>query len=74
MEEELTNRELAHMIGDVAKDVSEIKIQTKLTNGRTTAIEMARQEEKGRKTVVHAVVNTIVLPIAITIIIHFFTK
>lgn len=38
-DEHLTDRELHHLIRDIKDDVKEIKIQTKITNGRVSALE-----------------------------------
>ena len=43
-----TNGELGIMIANVAKDVSEIKVQTTKTNGRVTILEVSKDQAIGR--------------------------
>lgn len=51
---------------DVAKDIKEIKIQTKETNGRVTGLEKREQYVKGGL----AVLTLLVVPILIAVIIR----
>lgn len=43
-----TNGELGIMLTNIAKDVSEVKIQTTKTNGRVTTLEVVNSKNKGR--------------------------
>lgn len=67
---EPTNGELALMIGNVAKDVSEIKEQTTKTNGRVTVLEKWKNLLTGGL----IFMNIILVPIFLAVVIKFFIK
>lgn len=64
MTDEPTNRELMHYIKDIKIDVSEIKVQTKITNGRVSALENWRWFMIGGLTIISA----LILPVVFIII------
>lgn len=67
---ELTNGELGIMITDVAKDVTEIKVQTLKTNGRVTALEKWQSMLTGGL----ILVNIILVPLFLTLLIKYVLK
>lgn len=64
MNDEPTNKELMHYIKDIKGDVSEIKVQTKLTNGRVSGLENWRWFITGGLTII----TLLILPVVFIIV------
>ena len=66
MNEELTPRELHHLIKDISTDVKEVVVQVRATNGRVSRLENWQAFMKGGL----AVLSILVVPIVIYVITH----
>lgn len=69
-EDHPTNGELGLMLGNVARDIGEIKVQTTRTNGRVSKLEAAKHMAIGGL----VLTNIIIVPIAIAMSINFLKK
>ena len=67
-EEPFKNREILEMFGDVKQDLTEIKEQTKRTNGRVTKLEQWQSYVLGFVAAISLVLISIVVPIVLTLI------
>ena len=67
-EEPFKNREILEMFGDVKKDLTEIKEQTKRTNGRVTKLEQWQSYVLGFVAAISLVLVSIAIPLALTLI------
>ena len=65
-----TNGELALMIGGVATDITEIKIQTTKTNGRVTSLETAKNMAVGGL----ILTNILLVPVAVALAINYLKQ
>ena len=67
-EEPFKNREILEMFGDVKQDLTEIKEQTKRTNGRVTKLEQWQSYVLGFIAAISLVLVSVVVPLALTLI------
>ena len=67
-EEPFKNREIIEMFGDVKKDLTEIKEQTKRTNGRVTKLEQWQSYVLGFIAAISLVLVSVMVPLALTLI------
>lgn len=66
--EPISNETLAVMIGNVADDVGEIKVQTKLTNGRVSSLEKDKDERTGEMRIIKLLLTTLAIPVALLVL------